>query len=366
VRRVVLSCIMLGAVACAGEVDDVATGHERVAPLDEAPLALVAQERTVLVALPAELAKVDDVATADGKRAVVRITDGRYRECPWDPWQRWDRIGGVAPRVTPDGGFLTMTTGLCGAWAWPFAGDGPARPLARANRDYTAQKTEAAPLWDAVGSIPVVRDGDGWIACGRQDHLGGIEIWSLADDGTPRGKIADAKEACDWIGVSGDAILVADRDTVRRLDRKTEQWTILAKAEPSYSRLTIAGETDSHLIVLRETAILRLPKDGGDAETIIEAPSAVGCSFSCFAAAVDDTHVYWTDGRSLSRTPHADLTRAEELVGAHDDRAFHVSSSYPSIAVTNESIWVTTMEGPSFREQRPWLSRVPKPPREGR
>ncbi len=352
----VLAALALGAVACSDE--EQAPHHETIAKLDELPLAIVAHGDTVYIASDAELVKVDD-----GTRSLVRIADGRYRECPWDPWQKWDSLLGVAPRLTPDGSALLLSAYKCGAWAWPLNG-GPTVPIARASRDFREWKTDTNPVWD-YSSVPATRDGEDWIACGRQQsNLGSVdsEVWVLEADGKPKERLAQLDgRRCEWVEAEPGAVYAATSDLISRIDRTSKEVKTLVKKKGD-SAFRVAGSTPTQFVVLHDKRIDLVPKDGGPAQTIVEVEPNGHCGYACFDAAVDTTHVYWTNGLSLVRAPLAELTKHEVLVPAGDQRRiFHQSSQLPTIALTSNAVWALMQQGETVESRRPILARIPKP-----
>jgi hypothetical protein len=350
---VFVSAIAASSTACSDDEDH---RTDAVLPLDEEPLALLAQGDGVLLAASAELARVSD---AD-PRTAVRLTDGVYRTCPWDPWVDWEEPLGIAPSVTSDGRFVTITAHGCGAWAWPLTGGTPV-PLARAEKGWGKAKPDDAPMWDPTSDVPVVADGDGWIACGRQTTNTGMtwnsEIWSLAADGAHRKKLGEMNGDCLWLAAEPDALYASNGSSVGRFDRASGTWTSLA-TRGTFRDLRVVGTTPTHVVFLDQHRVERVPKTGGPTEVVVEKP--IDCSFFCFAAAVDATHVYWTDGKKLARTPHADLARPE-IVSAETPRRRFVVTDLPTLAVTDQAVWTVTSEGETFQSRRPFLSRVVKP-----
>lgn len=346
--RVALAACAVVTAACAADRED-APVHERVAALDEAPLALLARDRSVLVASEAELARFDEGST---QRA--HLTDGRYRECPWDPWQRWESFDSP-PHLAPGGEALVLTTGLCGTWAWSIDRGAPVA-LSRVRRAWEqAPADPAQPDWSPISDVPVARDGDGWLACGRRaEGFGRVELWSLGPEGAPRGKVADLPATeCASVHPTAEAIVVAGPDRLLRVDRASRAVATLHRSEVSYQDLRVLAAAPSYFAVTRGARFERVD-DSGEVRTIAE--STLG-PWNSFSAAADATHLYWTDGERLVRAPHVDLTSVQELLPPREGVRLFVGE-HPSVAVTSEAVWVVTIE-----DGRPYLARLPKPAR---
>ena len=196
----------------------------------------------------------------------------------------------------------------------------------------------------------------------NDEHARGNVVWSIAGDGSPKERLAEVSGyECEWVEVAPDAVYAATDDVLSRIDRASKTVTTLVKAE-GFSDLHIAGATPTHFVVVHEKRIDLLPKDGSPAQTVVSVEPNGYCGYACFTAAVDATHVYWTNGSMLARAPLADVTSHEVLVPATDQRRiFHMSSRLPTIALTSTAIWAVMKQGETVESRRPILARIPKP-----
>lgn len=390
-RSAVLLALSLAVAACSEDDEAKPRSYERVASFEESPLAILTDGKSVLVALPAELARIDA-----GGRTPVRLTDGRYRECPWDPAYAWGSSIDGSPRLTPTGDYITFSTSRSGTWAWPLAG-GPAVSLVPANYYFTGSWTPQPPHWTLPERVRVVRDGDGWIAYGGTKD--GVAFWSLGPDGSARDEIFRVTEDTEYaassiaitygdretsrVHVDGDAIYVlvkpADRSVRRavlgRIDRATKAWSEVStwRREPGTPLDTsgtevgveLAAVTPSHVLALVDEQIFRVPKTGGP-------PEPVGTCTGCARFVTDATHLYWFDavkvnypdpnyGKTfLRRAPLGGPGPVEDLVTL--EQGERMQGIDADLAVTEDAIWWTMLEGPSnYLEKKPVLARLRKP-----
>jgi hypothetical protein len=348
-----LACALaLSAAACSSDVaDDASAGHAQVATFDDAPIGIVAAGDRLIALLPSELLAFAPDGTS------TRLTDRRYRECPWNPAQKWDDVVDPLGGVLPDGRAIVFNRSICGAWAFSLDGGSPDELVRyesyrhdRGGEGYL-WGGEPGPAFDAVRGLLVTPDTEGLLACVRAQYEGHA-LWALEPDGSPREKLADLPGYdCDAVVADAAAVFVSTHRRLLRFDRATRDLTTLFELE-EYGKMQVA-ETERWLYVLSSRGLAQISKHGG---AIMQVTASDGWSTS-LAFTLDERFVYWATQDELVRAPHEALEHVELLLSGGEQLRIATESNR-ALAVAGDHLWVITYAGPTARERRPGLSRV--------
>jgi hypothetical protein len=287
----------------------------------------------------------------------TRLSDRLYRECPWNPAQRWDDVVDPLGGVLPAGRAIVFNRSICGAWAFPLDG-GPPDELVRYESYRQDRRGEGylwggkpGPAFDAVRGLLVTPGTEGLLACVRAQYEGHA-LWALEPDGSPREKLAELPGYdCDAIVADAAAVYVTTGSRLLRFDRATRELTTLFEAE-GYGKMPVS-EAEHWLYVLSDRGLAQVSKHGGG---IMQVAESDGWSTS-LAFTVDERFVYWANQQELVRAPHGALDQIEPLLSGSEQLRI-ATESRRALAVAGDHLWVITYAGPTARERRPGLSRV--------
>lgn len=307
--------------------------------------------------------RLDRIEIATGR--VERVAGAEYAACPADPERRFmlTVLDLGYPGFAVRDGVVYLTEPDCGLWAWDVDAHRGRMLITYVQGDrgepYAEWGSIRGRLWARPWPITFAAEPDGLVVCVvperfenhpsedprvPRDVVEGVELWSVALDGTPRERLAQVAEpvSSEYLygtGIVSDAAAVhfAAGHAVYRYDRRSRYAVVATGLASSFIGGLFADEhgvyyADLGGIYAMENTSLPFRRTvlppGGPLDPVVT------------LLAVGGGRIYYLDGFSLRRVP-TEGGEPEELVAWERD----ARGAWPAgAAVAGEHVFFTAFE----------------------